>query len=284
VPEYACDIAGCDHPEPFKNRAALTSHRKSRHPEAPPLARGERDAAPPPTPPTRSAGGADDPEEIAPNIPGDVRAELEPKPARRSFREWLGLRPRAAAPKDRAPRRKREYTGDLIGAVWSGLGMAAIRTGADVPVGRCLQYQAPIAGELLDGVLADGVIDRVVLQRVARNKESAEAIAALLALPALVFVYERASLEARTVLEPWMEEAVRAHLIAMMPVIKKKQARERELAKVIADAKAEGLIDENAGDAGEVVVGVLNNIFAGAHLDDGRVHDAEFVDDEEVPA
>jgi len=157
-----------------------------------------------------------------------------------------------------------------------------IRTGFDVPLGRTLIYQQAVAGELIDNTIADSALDRRILQPIARNRDNAEALAALVTLPALVYIYERASAEVRSVLGPWMEEAVRAHIVAMLPVIRKKQARDRELAKVVAEAKAEGFIDPNIGDAQDVVVTVLDGIFSGIDLTADEPVDGEVIIPEEV--
>ena len=266
---YRCKHPTCDH-APFATLREVAKHYKDDHPGEKSPRRGA-----PSSPPTEPAGvapglGAPDPDpgEIAPEIPTEIRADLEPLSpvrARRSFREWIGLQPkRDKAPRragERAPSRKREFAGDLIGTAWAGAGTFLARTGLDVPVGNTLKYQQPIAGEVLDSLWADTRFDRAILQPLARNADNAEAIVALGALPALVFLYERVPDEAKVALEPYMESAIRAHLVAMAPVIKKKRARDRELDKVIEDLREEGMIDPEIGNASDAVNAILHSIF-----------------------
>lgn len=190
--------------------------------------------------------------------PDAVSPTLEP--AKRSWKERLW------APKDRPakpPRsiRARSSGAELLSGAWGLLGMGLIRTGADVPVGRCLQFQAPAAGEILDKALAGTLVDRALIQPIAARADDAEAVAALVGLPLLVFAFERASEELRPVLEPLLVEALRAHLAAMVPVMKKKQAKERELAKVVDDLRAEGLVPEGTADVDDAIQAMYGAIF-----------------------
>jgi hypothetical protein len=188
-----------------------------------------------------------------------------PAPSRRSWRDWVGLKPRSNASSgsiERRPQRfKRESTAELLTAIWGGVGFVFIRTGAEPAVGRCLQMQAPVAGGVLEDITKGTLVDRP-LQWVARNTDNAEATAALFALPALVYLYPRVPDEARPMVEMLMQEATLAHLKAMVPMLKKKRARERELAKVLEDLKAEGAIDPDTENASDAVDAILNAVFS----------------------
>jgi len=154
---------------------------------------------------------------------------------------------------------KRENASELLGSGWRGLGFLVAK--ADGPVGRCMQYQAPVAGEVFDDLLAGTFIDRGLVQPIARNTETAKAASAVLALPALIYMYERAAPELQVVLAGFLEQAALAHIEAMVPVMKKKQARDRAMAKVIDDLKAEGMMDPNAATATDAATAVLEQIF-----------------------
>lgn len=196
----------------------------------------------------------------------DVGGEIEPSPpAKPSWRErmWGGLhRPSSPKSGERIPKYRRESTAVLLTGVWSGLGAAFVKTGLDAPVGRCLQFQAPLAGEVIESITKDTILDRA-LQPIARNMDQAEVAGALFALPALIFLYSRVPAEARPMLESLMEDACRAQIAGMVPVIKKKRARDAELARVVADLVAEGMLPETVASADDAVAAVLMTMFTG---------------------
>jgi len=71
----------------------------------------------------------------------------------------------------------------LVGRVWEGLGRMA--TPAVPPVGRAMQWQAPVAGLILEDMVRDTVADRA-LQPIARAEATAEKGFALVGLPVVV--------------------------------------------------------------------------------------------------
>lgn len=204
--------------------------------------------------------------EMTPDLGPDA---VEPTPVvvKRSWRDRLwagrGIRdvPRETS-RERRPKVRRTPAVDILSGGWGLIGTGLIRTGLDVPVGQCLQYQAPIAGDVLDRVLAGTAVDRAVLQPIARHREEAEVLSALAGLPVLIFMYERANDELRAVLEPFLAEAIRAHLTAMVPVIRKKQARDRELAKVVDELRADGQLPDGVASVDDAVNAVFASIFA----------------------
>lgn len=221
------------------------------------------DPATAPAPP----GPPDDSEPSPEFVDGETPPDLGPdavtptlEPAKRSWKDrlWAPRDKPAKVPKRLGPR---VSGAELLSGAWGLLGMGLIRTGADVPVGRCLQFQAPAAGEILDHALAGSLLDRAIIQPIASRADDAEAIAALVGLPLLVFAYERATDELRPVLEPLLVEALRAHLTAMVPVMRKKQAKDRELAKVVDDLRGDGLLPEGAETADEAIQAMYTAIF-----------------------
>lgn len=280
-----CRICG-DSSADYDNMLELRGHQKEAHPgERSPTSRPRAPrpprSAPAATPnltlglegepqPGSEAIGPEIPPELAPNVPD----EFVPEPSKPSWRErlWGGTAGKLQSTGERAPRRfKHESTATLLGGAWGGIGSFLVRFGSqlDQPTGRMLQYQAPVAGEILEKITADTWFDRVVLQPIARNTDNAEMAAALFGLPALVFLYPRVPAEARPTLEPFMQEAVRAHIHAMVPVIKKKRARDREDAKVLEDMRDEGLIDPEIATITEAIDAVLMMVFTGKPAAEG---------------
>ncbi len=63
--------------------------------------------------------------------------------------------------------------------------------------------------------------------------------------------------------EMLMQEATLATLKQTIPVLKAKRARERELEQVLADLKAEGVLDPDTENVSAAVDAILNGIFSG---------------------
>lgn len=225
-----------------------------------------------PTSATPTAGAGDPlpgfdvgPDELRPELPDDVEVTPLP-PRRRGWREFLGLRPKSNQPvsrETRPVRYKRESTADIIGTIYGGAGAILVRTGVDPPVGRCLEFQASLAGEALDKVVAGTSLD-VPLQWAARNTDQAQLLSDLFLLPIMIFAYQRVPPESRALLEPWMERAVRGNLRATLPVIKRKRAEDREMQKVLDELKAENMIDPELATVDDAVHAILDAMFAGA--------------------
>ena len=174
------------------------------------------------------------------------RAPLDPGADRPTWRDrlWRAKKerdndPTPAPRRERRPKVKRVSTAKTITMMYSGAGFMLARSGADVPVGRVLQFQAPAAGEILEELTRDTFLDRP-LQFVASRAETAEKAGALLGLPLLVFMYERASDDLATVIEPMLREAVRQQFVNMVPVVKKAREDERKWREAVSELGLEG--------------------------------------------
>jgi len=136
---------------------------------------------------------ADFPPTEAAEPPTAIPAERKPRKVktgtpRPTLRDrFTKARTTAGKPKKKHPRLS---VAPLIGEFWAVLGGIAGRV--DVPLGRCLQMQAPVAGEILEDVVKGTVVDGV-LQPIARAEDKAKAVAALALPPALVVALEHAS-------------------------------------------------------------------------------------------
>jgi hypothetical protein len=74
-------------------------------------------------------------------------------------------------------------TAGLIENIWSRMAMS---TGAIPPLQRILAAQAPMSGVVLSAQLRGSLVDRLLLQPAARMEERADAISALVGVPAMV--------------------------------------------------------------------------------------------------
>lgn len=136
---------------------------------------------------------------------------------------------------EKRPKRQaaRADAGTVLGLAWASVGGLLMRSGADVPVGRVMQFQAPVAGDVLDRLIARTWVDRIV-QPIARKSDDVEALGALFALPALVALMERNE-EAAVALDGTLRAVISANLDAMAPAVKKAREKERKHAKAVEE-------------------------------------------------
>ena len=139
--------------------------------------------------------------------------------------------------KERRPssggRQRRESAAETISDGWAALGGVAIRTGTHAPLGRCMQWQAPVAGEMLDDALKGSIVDKMALQRVVKGRQRFDLLGAVLGPPLLVLAIER-NPDAAKSLMPMLASSIRHSLPLMVPAIKKAKERERKVAEATA--------------------------------------------------
>lgn len=144
----------------------------------------EAAAAPPPSPPPSPGGSESDSAG-----PGPARDETQPRRVRSPGRRLHALT--WGAPKRPGRKRKpggpRVSTEKLIQRVWET--GSRILTPVNLPVARCLDWQAPTAGALLEEAVRDTVADRV-LQPIARIEDKLETAGALIGPPLLIFALQ----------------------------------------------------------------------------------------------
>jgi hypothetical protein len=121
-------------------------------------------------------------------------------------------------------------------------------TGRDVPVGLAIGYEAPVAAEKLDAIIAGTLLDRL-LQPLARAGAAAKDVGAILALPALVALIER---------RPYLYEPLKPLIIPVVTAVALDLAELQERNKErMAQAQA------RAGSAQVDVEALLNMLFQG---------------------
>lgn len=121
--------------------------------------------------------------------PGPARDEQQPrrvKAPRVRLRGRLGSRSGGTARKrkDRGPRVSTEK---LIQRMWEA--GSRILTPVNLPVARCLDWQAPTAGALLEEAVRDTVVDKLI-QPIARIEDKLEIAGALIGPPLLIFALQ----------------------------------------------------------------------------------------------
>lgn len=150
----------------------------------------------------------------------------------------------------------RTSAADLLAFVWTGIGTGLIQSGADIPVGRVMQFQAPFAGSQLDKLIAGTWIDNLI-QPLVRQAGKAEGMGAVIAMPLLVAAYERNPL-LEPVVAPILRQVVEYTLVDMAPVLQEKSKKTRRAAKAVSDLSE--VFELQAGE--DPVDAVLASIFA----------------------
>lgn len=108
---------------------------------------------------------------------------------------------------------------DFIGAGVAFAGTLLVSKRIDVPVGRCVQFQAAITGKKIDELIANTWVDKL-LQPLFRKGDQFNELGAVLGLPILIGICERKPEMAPMLMGP-MEEFVLTTLNEMAAMRKK---------------------------------------------------------------
>jgi hypothetical protein len=182
-----------------------------------------------------------------PGPPPPDAVEVKPRAIATPKRARFGFgKEKTPAQKRKAANRKRVPVDDTIATVWRFLGGLAKPLPA---TSRLMKFQAPAVGKILEPVVKDTVIDKM-LQPIARTTEGAEAVAVLFGAPALV-----TAMQLQPQIIPLAMPALRELLIRMV--------------RVAGPAMAESLKTERAFEAeyGGTVDDLIAMLFAGVFED-----------------
>lgn len=132
--------------------------------------------------------------------------------------------------------RKRAATSTVLAGSWIGLANVVARAGFQ-PVGICMSYQAPVAGELLEQATKGTIVDKVI-QPFARTSERGRILGALIGPPLIVAaIQQRPQLFDQ--LAPLLESALYTWVEIGGPVaVKKAEQRAKREAEYGEDVKA----------------------------------------------
>lgn len=287
--------------EPFRGTAGQVGrHTQTTHPKGERVGRvDERDrtarrAGSPASGPTvvdnaPPPGAGDSPADVLGGVPGEgyvrddervpggatVRADGEPvrKP---TWRERLWRTAPAESPdgpirtpmstRERKPTRKRVDASDVWTFFWRFAGHRLEKSEMDIVVGRCLVYQAPVAGAVLEELTKDTLIDKLI-QPLARKSAELETAAALFMLPSLLGMLERKPHMA-PVLVPMISDAIEIHLHAMVPIVKEERKKKAQRADALRE------LYPDAPEGTDPVELVLSEMFAGTVFAQGFDGDA----------
>lgn len=151
------------------------------------------------------------------------RAPRIPSPIASKVRDLAG---RAREPRKNAakPRQPRVSIDKLIGHAWQML--AQMAQPINLPVARVLDMQAPVAGLVLEGVVKDTIIDRI-LQPIARVEAGGEIVFALMGPPILVGVLTQKP-QLAPLLVPILKESLRTWIDVAGPQLEEVAKRDQK--------------------------------------------------------
>lgn len=130
---------------------------------------------------------------------------------------------------------KRVSAADTLTDIWGGVGGFIGRTKAHGPLGRCMQFQAPVAGEMLDDAAKGSLVDKVAIQPIVKARGRFDILGAVFGPPILVYSIEKAWAagdQGRVdVLTELLKSSIRSGLPLMVPAIKRVKAKEKAAAE-----------------------------------------------------
>lgn len=163
--------------------------------------------------------------------------ERKPQPPPRKRRGMFQRKP--AGPK---LQRRRVSIENVVGSLWGLGGMALMRNPKSVPVGIICQYQAPVAGIIVEDIAKGTVVDKL-LQPLARAGEKGEIAMALFGPPVLT-----AAITAKPELYPVLKPMLKMSLMSWVQIAGPAKAKlDRKIARYAEDmgslAEIDALID-----------------------------------------
>ena len=245
---------------------------------------------PPPVEPVLDGATADDVgEERRPGLhTSPVSDDGAPPPGTQKRRSWRNpfVKAETPPPGPEAPRtdekrptrpHRRVSGAETISDAWGFVGGAAMRSRRYYPVGNCLVWQAPLAGEMVDEALKGSPVDKAVLQPIVRARARFDLIGAVAGPPLIVLAIIQQPNRVN-VLMPVLRQAIDGALPYMVPAMKKAEKRWAEKLNAIKELYPDLEIPEGT----DPVDLIIQQMFAGYDL--GVQHgEAEAAQEEGVP-
>jgi hypothetical protein len=167
---------------------------------------------------------------------GEEEEERAPQiPKGTPVRSFVDRVKRATPAKPTTRKRKvskpRVSVDNVISGFWRVL--AQVAQPVNIPVARVLDMQAPVAGMLLEDLVKDTVVDRV-LQPLARGAQGGELAFALLGPPLLVAAIQ-AKPEMQGVLVPMLKASMKTWIVVAGPKLAALEKQEEEFQELYGD-------------------------------------------------
>jgi hypothetical protein len=169
-----------------------------------------------------------------PAAPAEERKPVKPPRERKGL---LARKPPAGKAGKRLPRVSVE---NLISSGWALGAMALARNPQAIPVARILSYQSPVAGIIVDDMVKDTAVDRL-LQPLARAGERGEKAVALVG-PPLIVAMITAHPEWYPALKPMLKMSLMSWVAISRPAMEKAARRASQAGGEVDDAELEAII------------------------------------------
>jgi len=174
-------------------------------------------------------------------VTGEVIPEGDTPEHRPDTGSWFARRKRERKAKAPVPGQRRVSIESIVSGVWGFGALMLSKEPRALPVARCLDMQAPVAGIVVNDVAKGTVLDRV-LQPLARAGEKGGKAAGLIGPPLLV-----AAITYNPSLYPVIKPALRMSMMQWLevsaPAMKKAQDRAARFAEKFGDVDIDGMID-----------------------------------------
>lgn len=177
--------------------------------------------------------------ETAPEHFGGDSAETRPRVDRRQT--WWGQRRAKQAVTGKPSQPRRVSIENVVGHAWGISAYFVAQNPQMLPLARCLDMQAPVAGVIVNDMAKGTVLDRA-LQPIARAGEKGEKAFALVGPPLVVgAIVTRPDLY--PVLRPFLKMSMMSWMEVADPAMKKVKAREEKFAEKFGDIDIDAMID-----------------------------------------
>jgi hypothetical protein len=154
------------------------------------------------------------------------------------------------------PGKSRRSAAKFIERVVATVGFGLVQSQRDIPVGRALQFEAPLAGKRFDAVIQGTLLDRII-QPFVRAEEGAESLGALILFPVLIGTYER-NPALGPVIEPFLREAIETVAVEVAADLKAKNRKDKRTAQALADLSVAFDIPEGENVVDALLMGIFD--------------------------
>jgi hypothetical protein len=150
-------------------------------------------------------------------------------------------KPRQAQEAKPRPARRRNSVEQLVGLAWEFGAFALAQNPQMIPMARCVNMQAPVAGIVIDDLVKGTVVDKV-LQPLARASEKGEKLFGLVGPPLIVGAIT-AKPEMYPVLRPALKMSLMQWMYISEPAMKKAEKRSKDWEERFGGVDLDGMID-----------------------------------------
>ena len=160
----------------------------------------------------------------------------------------------AAKASPATPAKARKSAAENLSLLVAAGAQFAARTG-HLPLANALAFEAPAAGQALDGAVAGTFIDKKIVQPLNAGADKWEALGAVLTLPIMVHLVSLYP-GLQEAFEPQIRRAAEDILVQSLPTIRKKVEKDRKVADALVElGHLDPTLAASADPVGDIVAG-----------------------------